>query len=346
MDATNTGKLTNFKNTGGGQIYGFDALKFFMALMIVAIHTKAFHDVDIIRQITQPFLNSAVPIFFILSSYFLFRKMDSKGYSWTIYWPFLKRLFILYAFWFIATLPLTVYEKWSYIDYGFPYILWYVIKDFLFSYTFAGSWFLTALIVGTLIVFILKKCLKATSLILLILALLTFLYVKLVALCPLWLQKPYLFIQTNIREVVELTPVTGFIWCCVGCVLASSDAMKIISSRFGKRNIMVVFIITYIASVFLPNNTAFVVLPFLVLSIILLAYIIRLEPRGLYMKLRNLSILIYLLHFRLLYLRIIMPANCLHILYYVAVVFSSLLIAELILKLEKVNSFSFLKYSH
>lgn len=341
-----TETLTVNKMNGGGQIYGFDALKFFMALMIVAIHTKAFHDVNIIQQLTQPFLNSAVPIFFILSSYFLFRKMDTKGYSWTIYWPFLKRLFILYAFWLIATLPLTVYDKWSYIDYGFPRICWYVIKDFLFSYTFAGSWFLTALIVGSLVVFILKKYIKATSLVLLILALLVFLYVKLISVCPLWLQKPYLFIQTNIRDVVELTPVTGFIWCCVGCVLASGDAMKIISSKLGKRNIIIVFFITYLASVLLPNNIAFVVLPILVLSIILLAYIIRPEPSVLYMKLRNLSILIYLLHFPLLNLSIILPTNCLHILYFIIVVFAALLIAELILKLEQYSIFRFLKYSH
>ena len=338
--------LTVNRLSGGGQIYGFDALKFFMALMIVAIHTKAFHDVNIIQQLTQPFLNSAVPVFFILSSYFLFRKMDSKGYTWKIYWPFLKRLFILYFFWFIATLPLTLHDKWSYIKYGFPKICMYVIKDFLFSYTFAGSWFLSALIVGTLIVFVLKRYLKATCLILLILALLTFLYVKLISFFPLWLQKPYLFIQTNIRDVVELTPVTGFIWCCVGCVLASGDAMKKISSKLGKRNIMIVFLISYLASVLLPNNTAFVVLPFLVLSIILLAYIIQLEPKGVYMKLRNFSILIYLSHFPLLNLSIILPTNCLHILYYVTVVFAALLIAELILKLEKINIFSFLKYSH
>ena len=318
-----------------------------MALMIVAIHTQAFYDVGIIQQLTQPFLNSAVPVFFILSSYFLFRKTDSNGYSWTIYWPFLKRLIILYAFWFIATLPLTIYDKWNYIDYGFPKICWYVLKDFLFCYTFPGSWFLTALIVGTLIVFVLKKYLKATSLVLLTLSLLTFLYVKIVPFCPSWLQKPYLFIQMNLRDEVELTPVTGFIWCCVGCVLASGDAMKKISKKFGTMYLLIVFSITYLASVLLPNDIAFVVLPLLVLAIVLLAYIIQLKPRGdVYMKLRNLSILIYLLHFPLLRIRNILPTDSLHIFYYVIVVVTALLIAEIILKLEKVNIFRFLKYSH
>lgn len=332
--------------SNGGQIYGFDILKIFMATMIVAIHTKAFYDVDIIRRLTQPFLDSAVPVFFILSSFFLFRKMDSKGYSWPIYGSFLKRIIILYAFWFIVTLPLTLYGKWYYFDYNFPKVCWYVLRDFFFSYTFSGSWFLTALMVGTFLVFLLKKYLKAPGSILTIIALLFFTYVKMVSYCPEWMQKPYLFIQTNIRDVVELTPITGFIWCLVGCVFAEGDLLKRITIRLRESGIVIVFMVMYLLTVFLPSLWAFAALPFLVLSIILLAYTLPFRPSDVYLKLRNISILIYLIHFPLLNISVLLPANCPHIVYYVIVLIGALLIALIILKLETIKIFNFLKYSH
>jgi hypothetical protein len=344
-NALNVSKLNG--KTGGGQIYGFDALKFFMATMIVAIHTKAFYDIDIIRQLTSPFLAAAVPIFFILSSYFLFRKMESKGYSWEIYKPFLRRLLILYAFWLVATLPFTLYSKWYYLDYGFPMICVYVIKDFLFSYTFAGSWFLTSLIVGTLVVFLLKKYLKVSNIVLLFLTLITYLYVKMYSFMPLALQQPYLFIQTYIRDEVELTPVVGFIWCSVGCVLAKDGIIARMSEWLGKYGCVLAFIGTYLMSVLIPTDYKFIANPFLVISIILWAFSLQLRPSDNYLKLRNLSILVYLVHFPLLSIVVhFLPENSLHIVYYLSVLFLSLMIAALILQLEEYRVFKWLKYSH
>lgn len=338
--------MTSVKPARGGQIYGFDVLKFFMATMIVAIHTKAFEDIAIIEQFMSPFLSSAVPIFFVLSSYFLFRKMETKGYSWDVYLPFLKRLLILYLFWFVVTLPTTLYSKLYYLDYGFSKLCWVVLKDFLFSYTFPGSWFLTALVVGSLLVFVLKKYLKASSSFLLGLAIIIFLYIHLYQWLPQGFQKPYLFIQTHIRDVVELTPVTGIIWCSFGCVLARRDLIEKLSKKVGLVWCVISFILLYLIRVFLPEEYKYLAIPFLVLSIIILTYSIKLKPSDVYLKLRNLSILIYLIHFQVLYMTIILPHNTLHIVYYLIVLAISLLVAGLILLLENTRLLKILKQSH
>lgn len=55
-------------------IPGLDILKFLMALLIVAVHSEAFRDVYYVNEAILPIINSAVPIFFVISSFLLFRK--------------------------------------------------------------------------------------------------------------------------------------------------------------------------------------------------------------------------------------------------------------------------------
>lgn len=59
-------------------IYGFDILKFLMALVVVNIHVqliKVCGDNNILFVIWSFVNDCAVPVFFVLSSYFLFRKL-------------------------------------------------------------------------------------------------------------------------------------------------------------------------------------------------------------------------------------------------------------------------------
>lgn len=56
------------------EIYGYDILKFMMAIMIVAIHSANGFDKCSWYYIAYPFIEIAVPCFFVLSSYFFLRK--------------------------------------------------------------------------------------------------------------------------------------------------------------------------------------------------------------------------------------------------------------------------------
>lgn len=329
------------------QIYSYDALKFIMAIMIVAIHTKAFQDVEFIRQLTAPFLSAAVPIFFILSSFFLFTKMDIYGYSWDIYKRFLKRLVILYMFWFIITLPITVYSKLYYLGYGIPKILLYVLRDFTLSYTFPGSWFLTALIIGTLIVFLLRHYFHIRPGILLFVAGLLYIYIKANSFLPECLQQPFFFVQKYIRKEVELTPLTGVIWCSVGCFLANEGMLSKVANVFGRKGCFFFLIIIYFIFIMLPQNLKYFINPLSVLFILLFTYTIKLYPSDIFMKFRILSILIYLIHFPMLgIVGVILPEGMLHICHFLCVLGATLFIAFVILWLEKYKLFHILKYSH
>lgn len=98
------GKIENNK-----VIYGFDILKFLMALMIVAVHARAFVE-PYLYKIVAPLMNVSVPLFFILSSFFLFRKILETDRVESVF-RFLKRTSTLYVFWLIVNIPLYLYEN-------------------------------------------------------------------------------------------------------------------------------------------------------------------------------------------------------------------------------------------
>ena len=131
----------------------FDVLKFFLSLIVVTIH------VNLTSQILLPWSRIAVPLFFVISSYFLFSKINlTEKYDEQklILKKYIFRNLKLYAFWFIALLPITLYyRKWfdAEIFVGF----FKFVKAVLFQSTFRASWYIMATIIGTIIVFYLSK---------------------------------------------------------------------------------------------------------------------------------------------------------------------------------------------
>ncbi len=59
-------------------IYSLDLLKFIMCMMIVAIHTKGLQFPAVLNTITEVFVGSAVPTFFVISSFLFFRKVHQN----------------------------------------------------------------------------------------------------------------------------------------------------------------------------------------------------------------------------------------------------------------------------
>lgn len=131
----------------------FDVAKLVLALMVLAIHSGvSCHIVGI--DILWPWLRVAVPIFFIMSSYFFFSRNENvDGVK-----KFVCRNFKLYGFWFIATLPVTLLAKWR---------IWFTgdmissisnfVRNLLFGSTFGASWFIVALVEAVLAVKFLSK---------------------------------------------------------------------------------------------------------------------------------------------------------------------------------------------
>ena len=95
-------------------IPGLDILKFCMALLIVAIHSEAVNSIPIVFEILNPIIQSAVPMFFVVSAFLLFRKMRQNQLNIQqekeILLHFTLRLLLLYTFWLVVQLPLVVHK--------------------------------------------------------------------------------------------------------------------------------------------------------------------------------------------------------------------------------------------
>lgn len=129
-----------------------DLLKFLLSLFIVAIHS------GLGGAWIYPIARIAVPVFFILSGFFTFRKInafETQSDKNHVVWSITKRYLLLYAFWFILLFPVTVLLR-GYFKNGIINGLLTIIKSFLFTSTFQGSWYLMACIQGILITYFLS----------------------------------------------------------------------------------------------------------------------------------------------------------------------------------------------
>lgn len=149
--------------TGEARTYAsLDWLKLILSLAIVCIHA------DLWRGEPPVILWCAVPLFFVMSSYFFWCRagqLDGKERRAAL-GKFLLRSGRLYLFWFILLLPLTLAIR-DYLSAGVGTGVWHLIRDLLFGSTFRSSWFLSALCLGMVIVYLLSVRLPAWAVLLL-----------------------------------------------------------------------------------------------------------------------------------------------------------------------------------
>lgn len=140
------------------QYYSLDILKIVLTLLVVAIHINPFNSLDAMDYVRYPLILIAVPMFFCISSFLFFSKYDNSDNKKQLIIRFVKRNLLLYLCWFVILLPATIYIR-GYFSNGFRGGLQFVIDLFIGS-TFRSSWFIMALVIGTLIVAFLSKYLK------------------------------------------------------------------------------------------------------------------------------------------------------------------------------------------
>lgn len=132
-----------------------DMLKFLSCMFIVCIHTKlgAFFPSNLSKLLGE-LCNSAVPIFFIVSSFLLWRKIKFRSSDFGVIKYFVKRLAILYGVWTVVLLP-----TWF---LGFlgkhpdDWLFYLPIKLFVWGAPH-GSWFIVSLIYGVLTVYVCNR---------------------------------------------------------------------------------------------------------------------------------------------------------------------------------------------
>lgn len=130
-----------------------DWLKGILSIFIVMIHT------DFLYGKLYPILRIAVPVFFIISAFFAFVKIDQAN-DWKEkddrVFNITKRYMKLYFFWFIVLLPITLYSR-QYFEVGFVKGSIQIVKKFFTGSTFQGSWYIMACVIGLWTVYGLSK---------------------------------------------------------------------------------------------------------------------------------------------------------------------------------------------
>ena len=138
-----------------------DLVRIVLAFFIVATHSS-------LGTYIYPWVRIAVPLFFTISSFFLFSKINasnSDDEKRAVLLRFALRNAKLYLFWFIVLLPVIfIVHRDLYFSNGIMGILNLILNIFVGS-TFQSSWFISALVIGAFIVFYSSKVLKNKALV-------------------------------------------------------------------------------------------------------------------------------------------------------------------------------------
>lgn len=135
-----------------------DLLKFVCCIGIVGIHTWPFyHAAEPLKEFYGKLCPTFVAIFFVVSSLLFWQKMEFNHGDWSKLGHFCKRLVILLGCWSVLLLPhwLPLFIRHNPGDW----YLWLMPKMFLTG-TASGSWFIMALIYGTVICYVLNRYLN------------------------------------------------------------------------------------------------------------------------------------------------------------------------------------------
>ena len=132
-----------------------DLEKFTMSLFVAAIHINPLGKYS---SVLYPWIRMAVPFFFICSGFFLFSELEGSHCPEKLFAKFGKRCVLLYLTWSVALLPIVVFLNRD--ASSLREMLLRLIGCFLLTGTFGGSWYLIALIEGSVIVYFVSKSKK------------------------------------------------------------------------------------------------------------------------------------------------------------------------------------------
>ena len=332
----------------------FDYSKFILAIMVVAIHTR------FLPKLLYPWLRLAVPLFFIMTGYFLFQKtaaLNSPAEKNKRMLSFVERNLKLYFFWFLLLLPFVLYaKKWFY--HGVVLGLAYFLRDLLFNGTFKASWYIMASVLAALLIYFLSR--KISNKALLILTGCIYLVV-----C-VWSSYSFLFDETETvkgfmgaYETIFAVPYNSFpvalFWIACGKCYADNDFGNLLSTR-NKIIAVIIFsvllyaewrvVYTYSGSL---NNDCYIMLAPLSMLVFSCLKNIEISSSQRALVLRKCSTIIYAMHGTVAgVLQTI--SEWFELGNDIVIFFSTILICisacYIILKLEKVKGFKWLKYSH
>lgn len=127
-----------------------DLSRVVLAFMVVCIHASLF------PKYLIPYLRLSVPLFFMITSFFFFRKtasMQDSSEKTAYLKKFVIRNLKLYFFYFILLLPVTLMKR-QWFSEGIIKGLLHFFRSLVFGSTFVASWFIMASVIGVAIIFL------------------------------------------------------------------------------------------------------------------------------------------------------------------------------------------------
>lgn len=146
----------------------YDIVKFVMSLLVVAIHASLY------PYVIYPWVRMAVPLFFMISAYFIFGKLHhaTGEQQKEILKKYVVRNALLYVCWFVVLSPMTYLTRGQiYFGHGVGAGIRELLRNLFFGNTFLASWFIPAAVFGVLIIYVLCNRLRKDVLLMLLCAL-------------------------------------------------------------------------------------------------------------------------------------------------------------------------------
>lgn len=294
-----------------------DLVKFIMAIGVVIIHRPIF-PTDMTyanHMLGGVFFLVAVPFFFISSSFFFFQNSYAEGKDPKKFFPFFKRLLVMYFLWTIIYLPCIFVKNHTghYNEITIKILIGeaiLLVKEFFLSYSFMHFWYLTTLMLSVAVIYLLHKKLSAEIIVVLCLCV-TILWHVIVFLDS---KEVYFF-----QKVVDVIPIVlqhalghtkfagghGLLCVSFGLIAAKHhrSLSKNLSSTFSV--ICTISLMIFGSNLFDSTNplVGFATRIFPVLASFFLFVFclnVNIKPSPIYRKLRDYSILIYFSHLLIL----------------------------------------------
>ena len=338
-----------------------DVMKFIACLFVAAIHIhplKSFSEnCDFLNIVIARF---GVPFFFMATGFFFFskiRRCGSFAEEKRTAGAYIRRLLQMYLFWYIVALPTTIYEFLQDAPITLGYVLRYLGKAVITS-TYRGSWFLTASLIGIILVWLLSR--RLSSRVLLVLGLVFYAFaIAASSYYGFFKDTALMSAYQSYKSVIGIPYnrwYAGVIYIVLGKVFADRYPEKLMSRWHAFLGLIASLGLLVVEMTKLQqmgmihaNDCCISLIP---LSICLFALLLQIDlPEGThYKKMRTISTVTFYLHFQLL-AWITIAGDRLGFsmdtrVKYVLIVGICFLVTDLILLLEKKKHFTWLKYAH
>ncbi len=200
--------------------HSIDLLKVVAALLVVAIHARPFEGKSYPLFISL-FSRMAVPVFFVVSAFFFFRKKPGAPQLR----HYISRMGWLYAFWFVVEAYFTISSAFFTHDWGFGKSLLLFIRGFFLNSTFSGSWFVMALMIGIPVTYWLSKRISTWA----VFAIGATVYVMIVATTNYYAYLPEALrhatdVALNVAGRYHNSFFAALVFCAVGKLIADHEA--------------------------------------------------------------------------------------------------------------------------